>query len=102
EGLDQLRKQHQMNITQFHEEIRVLHRRIDVLESAARVDGLTLLLNRTEIERHVQSAQEGACVLMMRVSGLRMAEVHFRASVAEVGEGSGKLADRVTAFFDAH
>ena len=98
-GLEDLRKQHQLTVTQFQEEIGMLHRRIDSLESAARVDGLTKFLNRSEIEQGLHEPLEGACVLMIRLTGLRMAEVHFRVSVAEelAGAFAGRLRNTLPA-----
>jgi GGDEF domain-containing protein len=92
-GLEDLRNQHNLTVTQFQEEVRMLHRRIDALESAARIDGLTQLLSRGEIEQQTQTLPAGCCLLMIRVAGLRMAELHYRPAVAE--ELAGAFASRL-------
>lgn len=82
ESVEQIRKQHQLTISQFQIEIRMLHKRIDSLEASASLDLLTQLLNRREIEERIRSAPPDSCLLLLRVHGFRLAEVHFRADVA--------------------
>jgi GGDEF domain-containing protein len=82
QSLEQLRKQHQVTIAQFHMEIRVLHKRIDALETSAEIDNLTKLLTRAEIEDRIAETQPGHCILMIKVSGIRLAENHFSPDVA--------------------
>jgi GGDEF domain-containing protein len=60
----------------------MLHKRIDSLEASASLDLLTQLLNRREIEEKIRSAPPESCLLLLRVQGFRLAEVHFRADVA--------------------
>jgi len=82
ESVEQIRRQHQLTISQFQIEIRMLHKRIDALEASASLDLLTQLLNRREIEERIRSAPLESCLLLLRVNGFRLAEVHFRADVA--------------------
>jgi GGDEF domain-containing protein len=82
ESLEQIRKQHQITVSQFLTEIRVLHKRIDALESAATIDGLTRLFSRGEMEQRIRSASSGAyCLLLIKVIGLRVTAVNFSPAV---------------------
>lgn len=80
-SLEEIAKQHQVTVSQFLTEIRVLHKRIDALESAAAVDDLTKLFNRGEIEHRLRNTPGAYCLLLIRASGLRMAAVHYGSSV---------------------
>jgi GGDEF domain-containing protein len=83
-SLDQLRKQHQLTVAQFVTEIRILHKRIDGLESAASIDRLTQLFNREEMEARIRGVQSAKMtVLLLKVGGLRAAEAQFGREVAE-------------------
>jgi GGDEF domain-containing protein len=82
QSVAEMRSQHQLTINQFQTELRVLHRRIDLLETAAAVDNLTQLLRRPEMERHIASVPPGCCIVMVKVSGLRVAEKKWDAQVA--------------------
>ena len=81
-SVEQIRKQHQLTISQFQIEIRMLHKRIDSLEASASLDLLTQLINRREIEQRIRSVADESCLLLVRVKGFRLAEVRFRADVA--------------------
>lgn len=92
EGVEQMCKQHQLAMTQFQVEIRLLHNRIDALEKAAMIDDMTKLLNRAEMEERIRTAPpESFTLVLMRTTGLRNAERIFNASVAaELAAAFGK------------
>ncbi len=92
ESVEQIRKQHQLALAQFQGEIRMLHKRIDALEAAASVDQLTKLYNRGEMEQRIRATPVGYCLLLVRVNGFRLAEVHFSQDVA--AELAGAFAKR--------
>jgi GGDEF domain-containing protein len=61
----------------------MLHKRIDLLETAASLDDLTKLFKRDEIERQICAASGGKlCLLLVRASGFRQAEQQFNRGVA--------------------
>lgn len=93
QSLEDIRKQHQFAIAQFQVEIRMLHKRIDALEVASSIDQLTRLFNRREMEARIRSATAEYCLLLARVSGFRLAEVHFSQEVA--AELAGAFAKRL-------
>ncbi len=80
-GLDQLSRQHQVTVAQFRMEIRVLHKRIDSLETSASMDGMLTMLTRRDVEARLAGYGAG-CLLLIRVSGLRLAETTFEPAVA--------------------
>jgi len=83
QSLKQIRQQHQLTVSQFLVEIRMLHKRIDLLETAASLDELTKLLKRDEIERQIGSASgRELCLLLVRASGFRQAARRFNREVA--------------------
>jgi len=83
QSLEQIRQQHQLTVSQFLVEIRMLHKRIDLLETAASLDDLTKLFKRDEMERQIRSVSEGkSCLLLVRASGFRQAERQFSREVA--------------------
>jgi GGDEF domain-containing protein len=89
QSVEQMRKQHQVTVSQFQIEIRMLHKRIDSLEAAASVDELTRFLNRAEMESSIRNATPGEyCLLLVSARGLRRAEVQFGPPVAEELEGA--------------
>ena len=83
QSVDQIKREHEVAIAQFQVEIRALHKRIDALESAACLDSLTKLFTRREMEDRIRSAAPGSfCLLLVKVSGLRTAELEFDRDVA--------------------
>ncbi len=83
QSLEQIRQQHQLTVSQFLVEIRMLHKRIDLLETAASLDDLTKLFNRDEMERQICSLSGGKlCLLLVRANGFRQAEKQFNRGVA--------------------
>ena len=82
-SLEQVRKQHQFTVSQFLMEIRMLHKRIDALESAAQVDQLTHLLTRQEIEHRVRDRKDLFTLLLIKAAGFRNSEIQHGKDVAE-------------------
>lgn len=83
QSLEQLRKQHQVTVSQFLTEIRMLHKRIDSLEAATSIDDLTKLFTRREMEARIRSLTTGAyCLVLVRAGGLRSAAMQFSPAVA--------------------
>lgn len=83
-GLEQVRKEHQLTVSQFLSEIRVLHKRIDALEAAASTDAVTGLFDRSEMEDRIRSARAGSFhLLLFQIRGLRRAEAQFGIQVAD-------------------
>ena len=80
--VEEMQKQHELTITQFQAEIRVLHRRIDNMERAASVDALTELLRRREIEQRIAQGLPGFCLLMIKTGGFHLAATRFHPDVA--------------------
>ena len=84
ESVDAMRKQHQLSVTQFMTEIRMLHKRIDTLEAAASIDQLTNLANRCEMMERIRlAAGKEYCLLLLNARGLLRAEVQFGKEVSE-------------------
>jgi len=93
-SLEEVRKQHQLTISQFVIEIGILHKRIDALESAASIDMLTQLFNREEMEERIGGARPAKMsVLLLKTGGLRAAETQFGRGVAD--ELTGAFAKRL-------
>ena len=92
QSLEQIRQQHQLTVSQFLVEIRMLHKRIDLLETAASLDDLTKLFKRDEMERQIRSACGGKlCLLLVRAIGFRQVERQFNRDVAaELAAAFGK------------
>lgn len=89
QNVEEMRKHHELTITQFQMEIHMLHRRIDALEAAAKIDSLSQLLSRGEMEERIRaSAGERFSLLLIRTGGLRAAERQFDPAVAAELAGS--------------
>jgi len=91
-SVEEMKKQHDLSIAQFQMEIHMLHKRIDGLEMAAMIDSLSKLFSRSEIEERIRVAPaEAYTLLLIRASGLRIAEAHFGIEVAaELAGAFGK------------
>ena len=78
-----VRKRHQLSVSQFMIEIRMLHKRIDALESAAAVDMLTHLFPRYEMEERIRESPASCRLLLVRAGGILTAASQFGCAVAE-------------------
>lgn len=88
-SLEQVRKQHQLSTSQFLVEIRMLHKRIDALESAAAIDEVTRFATREEMAEQIRSAQAGQyCLLLVGARGVRRAELQFGKEVSDTLSGA--------------
>jgi GGDEF domain-containing protein len=82
-SLEQARQEHQVTVAQFQVEIRMLHKRIDALESAVAIDALTKLFTRREMEDRIRAVPAGGfSLLLIKVTGFRLAELNFNRDVA--------------------
>ena len=94
QSVEQMRKQHQVTVSQFQIEIRMLHKRIDTLEAAASLDHLMRFYNREEVIERIKAAAPGEyCLLLVSARGLRRAEMQFGPPIAE--ELAGAFAKRL-------
>ena len=83
-SLEEVRKEHQLTVAQFVTEIRMLHHRIDGLESAASIDKVTQLFNREQMEERIRGVRPGKMsILLLKAGGLGAAETQFGREVAE-------------------
>lgn len=82
QSVEQLKQEHEVVIAQFQVEIRELHKRIDALETAACLDDLTKLFTRREMEDRIRSNPGSFCLLLIKASGFRSAELEFDRDVA--------------------
>lgn len=99
-SLEQVRKQHQLTTSQFLVEIRMLHKRIDSLESAAAVDEITRCASREELVGVIRTTPGGQyCLLLIGVRGLLRAEVQFGKQVGN--ELAGAFAKRLRSSLQA-
>jgi GGDEF domain-containing protein len=84
QSLEKIRKQHQFTISQFHSEIRLLHNRIDSLETGAATDETTRFNNRRSISEYIRALRPGgASVLLLKAQGLAHARATEGPSVAD-------------------
>jgi GGDEF domain-containing protein len=92
--IEQMRQQHQLTISQFMVEIRMLHKRIDTLEAAAAADDCTRFDSREETVARIRSTPPGNySLLLIGARGLRRAEVQFGKDAGE--ELAGAFAKRL-------
>jgi len=84
-NLEQARNQQKLTVSQLLIEIRLLHQRIDVLESAASVDKITQLLKREEMEGRIRTLPDASplTLLLLKAGGLVAAESQFNRAVME-------------------
>jgi GGDEF domain-containing protein len=80
-SFQQLQKQHQLTIAQFVTETRLLHTRIDQLEQAAAVDGLTNVFSRAELEERLSANGGQFTILLVKAGNLRACEKKYSAEV---------------------
>jgi GGDEF domain-containing protein len=94
QSVQELRNQHQLAISQFMVEIRMLHKRIDSLEAAAATDQCTRFDNHDEWVERIRNTPGGEyCLLLIGARGLRRAEVQYGNGVGE--ELAGAFAKRL-------
>ncbi|MCU1236045.1 MAG: diguanylate cyclase, partial [Candidatus Solibacter sp.] len=94
QSIEQMRKQHQLTISQFMVEIRMLHKRIDSLEAAAATDEFTRFSSHQETVERIRSTPPGTySLLLIGARGLRRAEVQFGDEVGS--ELAGAFAKRL-------
>lgn len=78
ESLEQIRKQNQFTIAQFQIELRLLHNRIDELETAKVTDEATKFSNHRFLSEYLKSMPpEGASFLALKFHGLAEARTKF-------------------------
>lgn len=88
-SVEQIRKEHQLAVSQFLVEIRMLHARIDALEAAASVDMTTGIFNRTEMAERIRSGSAGGYYLLLfQVRGIKQAAVKFSPQAGEELSGA--------------
>jgi GGDEF domain-containing protein len=84
QSLEQIRKQHQFTISQFQTELRLLHGRIDALETAAAIDEATKFSNRRFITEYLGGLPPGgASFLILKLQGLAQARGRFGPAIAD-------------------
>lgn len=83
ESMEQIRRQHQIAIAQFHNEIRALQMRIDPAEAESQSDSLLRIYCREEMCKRITDMVPGPLwMVLLHVRGIRHAEVQFGAGVA--------------------
>lgn len=84
QSLEQIRKQHQLTVSQFQTELRLLHSRIDSLETAAAIDEATKFSNRRFITEYLESPHAaGTSFLILKIQGLAQARARFGPAIAD-------------------
>ena len=81
--LASVRKRHQLSVSQLMIEIRMLHKRIDRLESGASVDMFTHLFPRKGMEQRIREGQSPCQLLLIHAGGIVVAASQFGSAVAE-------------------
>jgi GGDEF domain-containing protein len=81
QSFQQFRKHHQITIAQFVTETRLLHTRIDQLEQAAAIDGLTNVFSRAELERRLSANGGQFTMLLVKAGNLRACEKKYSTEV---------------------
>jgi GGDEF domain-containing protein len=83
-SLDQMRKQHQLTVVHLQTELRLLHNRIDSLETKVTNDEVTKFSNRRFMAEYLGAIPaEGACLLILKIRGLAEARARFGAAIAD-------------------
>ncbi|MDE3197341.1 MAG: hypothetical protein KGN84_13405 [Acidobacteriota bacterium] len=81
-GVENIRRQHQSTMAQFHQEIRKLQRRLDPYEAEAALSSLIRFFSREQIEERIANSATGSLrVALLRIRGLRLAGVRHGGSV---------------------
>ena len=84
QSLEQIRKQHQLTVSQFQTELRLLHSRIDSLETAAVLDEATKFSNRRFIAEYLSSPiPAGAGLMTLRIRGLGQARAQYGPALCD-------------------
>jgi GGDEF domain-containing protein len=84
QSLEQMHKQHKFVVSQLQTEMRLLHTRIDTLEAAAYTDEASKLSNRRFLAEYLGATPaEGACFLVLKMSGLAEARARFGPAIAD-------------------
>ncbi len=84
QSLEEICRQHKLTISQFQAELRLLHHRIDSLETAASIDEATRFSNHRFIAEYLSAPlAEGSSILTLKIKGLAPARAKQGAAVAE-------------------
>lgn len=73
ESLEEMKRQHQLTVAQFLVEVRILHQRIQELETSPNPDGAAAMPSRKELESRIEgaiAAREPFSLLMLRTRNL--------------------------------
>ncbi len=84
QSVEQIGKQHQFTVSQLQTELRLLHNRVDSLETAAATDDVTKLSTRRFIAEYLGSVPtQGACYLILKMRGLGEARAKFGPAITD-------------------